>query len=214
LITLYGRKSSDSVQKTAWMLGETGRAFEHVELGGKFGGLDGEEFLTLNPHGRVPVLVDGELVVWESGAIIRYLAASYCQGTLWLDDPSLRCVPDQWMDWGQTQVYPLVNRLFWNTVRTPGDEQDKSQIDSLLGELNSKLEKLEHQLENNSLVCGDDLSVADITIGTPLYRYYQMPIERPDYRNLARYYERLCQRQSYRDHVMIPFDELRGRLAF
>ena len=67
MITLYGRKSSDSVQKTAWMLGETGRAFEHVELGGKFGGLDGKKFLTLNPHGRVPVLVDGELVRPQPG---------------------------------------------------------------------------------------------------------------------------------------------------
>ena len=59
---IFRRATSDSVQKAIWMLGETGQLFDHVELGGRFGGLDDFYFLQLNPHGRVPRLCDGDVV--------------------------------------------------------------------------------------------------------------------------------------------------------
>ena len=74
MLTLYGRSTSDSVQKALWALGEAGQSFEHVPLGGSFGGLDEPEYLAMNPHGSVPTLRDDDVVVWESNAIIRYLA--------------------------------------------------------------------------------------------------------------------------------------------
>ena len=128
MIKFYGRKTSDNVQKAWWMLLESGQPFEHIELGGRFGGLDEVEFLELNPHGRVPVLVDGDLAVWESTAIIRYLAAEYCPGTLWPENPRRRADIDKWMDWAQARLYPASNRLFWLTVRTPEADQSGEKI--------------------------------------------------------------------------------------
>jgi glutathione S-transferase len=105
MMKIYGRGTSDSVQKVLWMLGETGQPFEHIPLGGSFGGLDDPEYRNLNPHGRIPTLDDNGTVVWESNAIIRYLAAKYRAGSLWSDDPAERAHADQWMSWAQTTLY-------------------------------------------------------------------------------------------------------------
>ena len=214
MITFYGRKSSDNVQKTLWMLLETGQPHKHIELGGKFGGLDDPDFRKLNPHARVPVLVDGETVVWESSAIIRYLAAAYCSGTLWPEDVRERAGVDKWMDWAQTRLYPDSNRLFWRVIRTPEADQDAEKIAADNQALNGHLALVDAQLEGRNFLCGEALTMADIIAGAPLYRYFEMPIERPALSNVARWYETLSQRPAYQQAVMVPFDDLRGRLAF
>ena len=214
MITFYGRRSSDSVQKTLWMLAETGQPFEHIELGGKFDGLDDAGYLKLNPHGRVPTLCDGETTVWESNAIVRYLAARYSAGKMWPEDPAERAYADQWMEWAQTRLYPDFNRLFWLSVRTPAGEQDESKIQQTLSRLNGCYEILDRQLNGRDFVAGADLTIADIPSGATLYRYFAMPVERPELRNIAKWYERLSKRDAYRECVMVPFDDLRGRLAF
>ena len=213
-ITFYGRATSDNVQKARWMLTETGQPFEHVELGGRFGGLDTPDFLKLNPHGKVPLLRDGETVVWESNAIVRYLAATYCAGTMWPEDPAERAYADQWMDWAQTRLYPDSNRLFWLSVRTPPADQDRGKIEATLDRLNGHYRSLERQLEGRDFVAGDHLTIADIPTGTTLFRYFEMDIDRPELPNIRAWYDRLCSRKAYQSAVMIPFDELRGRLAF
>ena len=214
MITFYGRKSSDNVQKTLWMLLETGQSHEHIELGGQFGGLDDPDFLKLNPHGKVPVLVDGDLSVWESSAIIRYLAAAYCSGTIWPEDVRARAEMDKWMDWAQSKLYPESNRLFWRLIRTPEVDQNADKIAAGIELLTTYMGMLETQLEGKRHLCGEALSLADIIAGATLYRYYEMPIERPALGNVERWYAALTQRPAYRQAVMVPFDELRGRLAF
>ncbi len=214
MITFYGRKSSDNVQKTLWMLLETGRPHEHIELGGKFGGLDEPEFLKLNPHGRVPVLVDGDLVVWESSAIIRYLASAYCAGTVWPEDARERAGVDKWMDWAQSRLYPVANRLFWRLIRTPEADQDADKIAAGIELLNDHMALLDAQLEGSAYLCGEGLTMADIIAGATLYRYFEMPIERPALVHVRRWYETLSARPAYQQAVMVPFEELRGRLAF
>ena len=213
-ITFYGRATSDNVQKAKWMLEETGQAFDHIELGGKFGGLDDPEFLKLNPHGKVPVLQDGETVVWESNAIVRYLAATYSAGNLWPEDPADRAAADQWMEWGQTRLYPDSNRLFWLNVRTPKADQDQQEIADTLARVNACYATLEQQLQGQDFVAGNHLTIADIPTGATLYRYFSMDIKRPSLPNIGEWYKRLCAREPYQSAVMIPFEELRGRLAF
>lgn len=214
MITLYGRKSSDNVQKTLWMLLETGQAHEHIELGGSFGGLEDPEFLKLNPHGRVPVLVDGDVAVWESSAIIRYLAAAYCAGTVWPTDVRARAHVDKWMDWCQSRLYPENNRLFWRLIRTPVADQNADKIAAGTALLNSCMVLLETELERQTYLCGEGLTMADIIAGATLYRYFEMPIARPKLAHVERWYETLKDRPAYRQAVMVPFEELRGRLAF
>lgn len=213
-ITFYGRATSDNVQKARWMLEETSQPYEHVELGGRFGGLDDPAFLKLNPHGKVPLLLDGETVVWESNAIVRYLAATYSAGAMWPQDPAKRAYADQWMEWAQTRLYPDANRLFWLSVRTPEADHDLSKISATLERLKGYYEILERQLEGQDYVAGNQLTIADIPTGATLYRYFEMDLDRPDLPNICAWYDRLCARPAYQSAVMIPFDELRGRLAF
>ncbi len=139
MIKLYGRKSSDSVQKAHWLLAETKQPYELIELGGQFGGLQEPYYLELNPHGRIPTLCDEGVTVWESNAIIRYLSAKYMSGSIWSDDVDIRSYADQWMEWGQTTLYPNFNNLFWMTIRTPSDCQNKDEIQKLNTTLNESL---------------------------------------------------------------------------
>ena len=212
MISFYGRATSDNTQKARWMLEETGQPYQHIELGGRFGGLDDPEFLKLNPNGRIPVLKDGGLVVAESDAIIRYLAAAYCSGTFWPENLKERASVDQWMSWGHSNLYPIFNKLFWSTVRTPKNKQDPELIHSLTEKLNDYLRILDRRLENRSYVMGAQITMADITTGMALFRYFEMPIERPKFPSVKDWYGRLIQRPAYRSAVMVSFEELRGRL--
>lgn len=211
---LYGRSTSDNVQKVLWTLGEIGRDFEHVELGGAHGGLEDLAYLALNPHGRVPTLCDGDVVVWESMAIVRYLAARYASGRLWPEDPGERAVADQWMTWCQAQPYEACNRLFWLTVRTPEAEQDRDKIARTLDRLTGQFRLIEAQLAKHRFLAGDQLTMADIPVGTLLYRYFKLPVERAAFPAIERWYQDLSAREAYRRAVMVSFEELRGRLAY
>jgi glutathione S-transferase len=213
MLKFFGRATSDSVQKAIWMLGETQQPFEHIELGGRFGGLQNADYLRLNPHGQVPTLCDDEVVVWESNAIIRYLAAKHFSGTVWPVDAAQRSYAEQWMEWAQTQLYPDFNKLFWLTVRTPPAEHDHALIGETHARVIDYYTVLEAQLAGRDYVTGQELSIADFPAGATLYRFFKMPIERPALPNITAWYTRLSQRPAYRQHVMVSFEELRGRLA-
>jgi glutathione S-transferase len=95
MLTVYGRKSSFNVQKVMWLIGELGVVHEHIELGGAYGGLEAPEFRAMNPHGRVPVVDDNGTIVWESHAILRYLAARYGRAQFWSEDAAQRSLSDR-----------------------------------------------------------------------------------------------------------------------
>ena len=209
-ITFYGRATSDNVQKARWMLAETGQPFDHIELGGKFGGLDDPAFLKLNPHGKVPVLRDGDTVVWESNAIVRYLAATYSAGSVWPKDPAERATADQWMEWHATTLYPDFIATFLGLVRTPPSQRNKAGIELAAKRAGWHYEKLEEHLEGRDFICGGRLTMADIPLGSTLYRYFTLEIERPDLPNIEAWYARLQDRAAYRDGVMISYEGLRA----
>jgi glutathione S-transferase len=213
MLKVWGRRSSFNVQKVMWLVGELGLAHEHIDAGGDFGGLDAPAYLAMNPHGRVPVIQDGDATVWESHAILRYLAARHGAGRFWSDDPAARARVDGWMDWSQTALQPdFLIGVFWGFFRTPEDERNWPAIRSALARCVVDFEKLERLLEGRSFLLGEELSLADITAGTSLYRYHELEIDRPHLPLVERWYRTLRQRPAYREHVIIPFDELRGRL--
>ena len=214
MLTLYGRGTSDNVQKTLWALGETGREFEHVPLGGAYGGLDDPRFAAMNPHRRVPTLEDGDTVVWESDAIIRYVAAKYSSGVLWPVDVAERSRADQWMAWTLAHLYDDSNLLFWLTVRTPVEAQDTDRIERVRERLNARYRVLDEHLSAHEYVAGHRFTMGDIPAGATLYRYFNLPVERESFPHLERWYGRLGARAPYRKYVMVSFEELRGRLAY
>jgi glutathione S-transferase len=212
MLRIWGRRSSFNVQKVLWLAAELGLSYEHAPVGGDFGGLDTAEFRTLNPHGRIPVLQDGDLAVWESHAILRYLAARYGRGRFWSDDPGDRAPVDGWMDWAQTALQPaFLGGVFWGYYRTPEAERDWPAIRSSLAATTGLFRLLDGVLSNRPFLAGDRLTLADITAGANLYRYFELEIERPPLPNLEGWYSRLQARSAYRDHVMVPFDALKGQ---
>jgi glutathione S-transferase len=215
MLKVWGRRSSFNVQKVLWLVGELGLEHEHIPAGGGFGRLDEPAFRAMNPHGRVPVIEDGDATLWESQTILRYLAATYGQGTFWPADPAERARVEGWMDWSATSLQPdFLNGIFWGYYRTPEAQRDWPAIDKSLARCTEHFQLLDGVLSSQPFLAGERLTLADIPAGTSLYRYFELDIEQPDLPSVSAWYERLQQRPAYREHVMIPFTELRGRLDY
>ena len=210
-ITIWGRRSSCNVQKALWALEEVGVDYLRIDAGGDFGGLDTPEFLAMNPTGQIPVLRDGDVTVWESDAIVRYLAARYGEDTLWSEDPAERTRVDQWMSWATMSLYPDWIDLFWKLVRTPPDRRDLAAIRGHAERTAARLTFLDHQLTDRPYIAGDKFTIADIPAGMVLYRWFEMELDRPSLPNVEAWYQRLRLRPSYMKSICIPFDDLKGR---
>jgi glutathione S-transferase len=215
MLTIWGRRSSFNVQKVMWLVSELGLEHRHIQAGGQFGGIDTLEFRAMNPCGRVPVIDDNGMVVWESHAILRYLAARYSDGRFWSADPGERSQADRWMDWSQTVLQPdFLLGVFWGFYRTPEGKRNWPGIHDQVARCARHFQFLDGMLAHRQFLCGNTLTLADIPAGTSLYRYFELEMERPSVPNVEAWYQRLQERHAYREQVMIPFNELRGRLDY
>ena len=214
MITLYGRRNSINVQKALWALGELGLAFDHVDAGGDAGGLDAPAFRAMNPHGKVPVLTDGETAIWESNAIVRYLCAAYAPGRLCPTDAAERAKAEAWMDWTLATLQPAISGLFWAVYRTPAAQRDSARVAQLTADCAASIRALDLWLHDGPFVAGDAFSMADIPAGVLVYRYFELDVARPEATAVAAWRASLAKRAPYREHVMRPFGELFARLAY
>lgn len=211
MLTIWGRKTSSNVQALMWCVGELELRFHRHDAGHRFGGLDTDAFRKLNPNGTIPVLQDGDHPpLWETGAILRYLANAYGGNAFWPRDPVQRAEVDKWAEWAKINVaMDFTVPVFWQVVRTAPAEQDQNAIEQAVAALDSKLALADTRLSENTYLCGPDLTLADIQLGHILYRYYDIAISRAVLPNLRRYYDRLTERPAYQEHVMLSYDELR-----
>jgi glutathione S-transferase len=197
-----------------WGIGELGLAYERHDYGHVYGGLDTPEFRAMNPNGRVPVIRDGGLVIWESCAILRYLAARYGSGPFWPDDPVARAPVDMWAEWGKaTFHHDFAMPVFWAVVRTPAAERDAAALGKALQALDTDLDILEAQLARGPWLLGHDFTLADIVVGHQLFRYFTLEIPRRERPALAAYYALLTGRPEYARHVMVSYEPLRAGRA-
>lgn len=211
MLTIWGRKTSSNVQALMWCVGELDLRFHRHDAGHRFGGLDTDAFRKLNPNGTIPVLQDGDHPpLWETGAILRYLANAYGGNAFWPRDPVQRAEIDKWAEWAKINVaMDFTVPVFWQVVRTAPAEQDQNAIEQAVAALDSKLALADTRLSENTYLCGPDLTLADIQLGHILYRYYDIAISRAVLPNLRRYYDKLTERPAYQEHVMLCYDELR-----
>ncbi len=214
MLKVWGRRNSINVQKAMWAIGETGVAHQHIDAGGQFGGLDTPEFHAMNPNMRVPVIDDGGTIVWESHSIVRYVAAKYGSGTLWNEDPAIRAKADEWIDWTLADLQPAALGLFWGFWRTPEPQRNLQMIRNATARSAKLFQLLDEHLAGRKFVAGDDFTMGDIPAGAQLFRYFGMPIERPSLPNVEAWYERLKDRPAYREHVMVSFQDMKGRTNF
>jgi glutathione S-transferase len=214
MLKVWGRRSAFNVQKVLWTIGELRLPHEHIDAGGSAGGLDAPDFLAMNPHGRIPVVVDRQATLWESHSIIRYLAAAYSPGFLWPEEPAERSLADRWMDWSLATLQPDFMTLFWGFFRTPEAQRNTRLVERSMARCADHFRILEAHLSAHPFLAGDGFTMGDIPAATALYRYFEMGIAVPELPSVRSWYRRLSQRPAYREHVMVEFEELRGRLEF
>jgi len=214
MLKVWGRRSSANVQKVMWLIGELELAHEHVLAGGPYGGLNDPTFRAMNPNGLVPVIEDEGLVMWESNAVIRYIAARYGKERFWPEESRARAPIDQWIDWAGSTFQPEMIGMFWSYWRTPENERNWDQIRAFSQRAERHLRILDAELTTRPFIAGNSLTLADIASGVHLYRYFTMGTEVAKIPHVEEWYQRLQQRPAYREHVMVSYEELRGRLTF
>lgn len=191
------------MKKVLWCAEELALAYERKDAGMQYGVVNTPEYRRLNPMGLVPTIEDGGFVLWESHAIVRYLAAKHGAGTLWPAELERRADADRWMDWAFTFLAAL-RPLFWGLVRTPPEKRDAAAIEEARGKSAQLLETLDAALAGRDYVAGNAFTMGDIPLGCHVQVWMRLPIERPAHPNLQAWFERLCARPAYRKVVDIP----------
>ncbi|MCG9950574.1 glutathione S-transferase family protein [Providencia rettgeri] len=211
MLTVWGRKTSSNVQALMWCIGELELPYKRLDFGHRYGGTDTDEFYRLNPNRTVPVIQDGcNPPLWETGAILRYLANRYAKGNFWPDEILARTEVDRWMEWSKLNVaLAFTAPIFWQVARTPKESQDINSIKLAIDKFENNLMIAEEILASRNYLASDDFSLADIQFGHVLYRYYDIDIKRKSLPYIEAYYKRLLDRPAYRKHVAISYDELR-----
>lgn len=204
MFTIYGRPNSSNVRKVLWLCEEIGQSdYKRLDYGRGFEPCDTPEYAALNPNMMVPTLIDGDLVLWESNTILRYLAAKHGPEEIYPADLAARAEVDMWMDWQLTTLTTGVRELFLGLhVKDPAytaPEQLKKA-----GTLATKSMKLLDAAlaDSGGYAAGDKLTIADCAIAMFVHRWYVLPIEREDLTALEAYYERLKGREAFQKWII------------
>ena len=158
---LYGTSGSRAL-RALWGIEETGIAFEHVPTGY---GPDSKapDYLAVNPNGRIPALVDGDVTLFESMAINLYLAKTY-GGALYPDNPADEARAWQWSVWGISEIEPLQMQIVVQKLFTPEDKRDPKVIERAGRGLQRPLKVLDAALADRPWLLGDRFTVADLNV--------------------------------------------------
>lgn len=213
MITVWGRATSVNVQAVMWALAELGLECERIDAGGAFGGLDTPQFRAMNPNGKIPVIRDRGVDLWESAAIVRYLGAQYGSDSFWPTDPLERAKADKWAEWIKTSFGPeFLTGVFLPLVAVRPEQQDLKAIAASAGRLKTLAAMLDARLsEGAHHLGGSEPCFADVVVGAHLYRYFTLEFERAETPHLAAYYRRLTTRPAYATHVMVSYESLRPK---
>lgn len=210
MITVWGRKSSSNVQSVMWCIAELGLEHKRIDAGLMYGVVDTDDYLMMNPNGTVPTLMDGNNpALWESGAIIRYLANSYATESIWPEDPVARANVDRWAEWSKLNIaLNFTAPIFWRVVRTAPSKRNPDTIAAAIQVLDKQLDIAEAQLSLTHYLAGPELTLADIQFGHCLFRYFNIDIDRKERPVLEGYFKSLTQRQAFAHNVMVSYEEL------
>ena len=197
-VTIWGRLSSINVRKVVWAAQEAGVAFERIDAGAAFGVVDTAAYRQLNPNGLIPTLQDGELTLWESNTIVRYLATRHPASGLMPADTRRRFLAEQWMAWQQTTINRTSFDAFIQLIRTPADKRQHALIEQSAARTAPLLDLLEAHLAQSAFLAGDDFSMADIPVGCEIHRWFGLPLEHPPRQHLQRWYAAVQARPASR----------------
>ncbi len=201
-LKLWGRRAAFNVQKVLWCLDELGLPHEQIDAGQHHGRNKDADFLRMNPNGRIPVLEADGFVLWESGAIIRFLCAHAGRGSLGPSSATAWAHADQWMDWvAATLYYPTFRNYYLYQTRTPEAEKDAARIEAMRQEVRVIMAVAEQRLLDREHLAGDGFSMADLVFGVVADKWVRIEQDRLDTPHIARYHARLMQRPAFLKNV-------------
>jgi glutathione S-transferase len=204
MLTIWGRKNSINVQKVLWACDELGLDFERIDAGMAFGVNNTPEYKAMNPNGLVPVMKDEGFVLWESHAIVRYLARKQGLDALCPSLPEVAADADRWMDWFATTMWINLRPVFWGLVRTAPEKRDLAGIAKSTEALSANFELLNAHLSHRKYVAGEHFTMGDIPVGVGAFRWYNMDIDRSSLPYLDAWYKRICERPAFQKWCMDP----------
>lgn len=176
MLRLLGRATSGNVQKVIFLLEELGVPYEREDYGRQFNNTGGD-YLKLNPNAKVPTLVDGDTVIWESNTILRYIANKQGAAALYPTDPAARSQVERWMDWLLSALYNPYLAMFRDAKKPAAERAATFAADEK--DLGAQLTILEGQLATHPYVAGDSLSLADIALAPVVARCLDFPVTLP-----------------------------------
>lgn len=197
---LLGRLPSINVRKVMWTAAQLGLDVEREDWGPGFRSPKEPEYLTLNPNGLIPVLIDGDFVLWESNSICRYLAAKAGATTLLPAQPQARARVEQWMDWQAGELNNSWRVPFMALLR--GVPATPEAIEAGVANWNRHMGILDAQLaRTGAYVTGDDFTLADVVLGLSAQRWKNAPIARAELPAVEAWLQRLSTRPGFADYV-------------
>ncbi|MBN6152048.1 glutathione S-transferase [Xanthomonas sp. AmX2] len=201
MLVLYGKSSSINVRKVLWLCAELELAIDQQHYGAGFAAVDTAAFRALNPNALVPVLRDGDFVLWESNSICRYLAARQRRADLLPTAPQARAQVEQWMDWQATELNNAWRYAFMALVRDSPAHRDAEAIAHSVENWHRHMRILDAQLQRTgAYAAGAAFTVADIVLGLSTQRWMATPMARPSLPAVAAYYDRLSTRPGFLAH--------------
>jgi len=206
MIKMWGRNNSSNVQKAMWAVGELGLECQRIDVGGAYGKNNEPPYLAMNPNGRVPTLVDGDFVLWESNSVMRYLCMAYGPNSpIYPKEPKVRAGVDRWLDWTLSTLQPVDRPVFWALVRTPPDKRDMVAIQKDADAEAVVWRVVEAQLATRRFIEGDQFTIADIALGAYARRWLGVEgVTKPDLPNLARWFAQFADRPGFVKFIAPP----------
>jgi glutathione S-transferase len=205
-LTIWGRANSVNVQKVLWCLSELDIAYHRIDAGMAFGKNDEPDYLAMNPNGRVPTLVDGDFILWESNSVMRYLVLAYGQGSpIYPQTAKARASVDRWLDWTLSTLQPVDRPVFWALVRTTVEKRDMVAIQKDADAEAVQWRIVDAQLATRRFIEGDDFTIADIALGAYARRWFGVEgIRKPQLGHLERWFAQFASRPGFQQFVAPP----------
>ena len=205
MLTIWGRATSTNVQKVLWVCDELGLTYQRIDIGGAFGGTDEPSYRTKNPNGLIPTLEDDDFVLWESNAILRYLAAGDTECRLFPGDLNRRerANIDRWLDW-QLVSLGLALRALFIPLHRAGKLASEAEIAAATKNASAMFSILDAHLATQRYAGGDRFTLADIPIGISAHRWFSLGVQRPVMPALETWYERISGRPGFQNVRAIP----------
>ena len=173
-LKVLGRVTSINVRKVLWLLGELDIGFEREDWGLPLRDPKAAEFLKLNPNAQVPVLIDEAFVLWESNAILTYLAHKH--GAFVPADPKARALVDQWLYWQLGELNPAWGYAVNALLRRNPAYADEQRVAESVARWTRMLGILDGQLSKHPYVAGESFTITDIAIGLSSHRWFSTPV--------------------------------------